>query len=54
MNKNDLAISLSREMYKQSGGLNRFNAYKCLCSYFEDLSIEDLIAISSQYGIKAD
>ena len=54
MTKEDLACHISREMFKQRGNIESFNASQCLNSYFFDLSIEDLIGIASQYGIKVE
>ena len=28
------------------------NTYKCLCSYFQELSIEEIVGIANQYGVK--
>ena len=54
MNKHDLELIISRELLKQRGSTESFKAYQCISSYFADLSIEDLLGVASQYGIKAN
>ena len=54
MTKEDLTWDISREIFKQKGSIESFNAYECIRSYFFDLSMEDLIGIASQYGIKVE
>ncbi len=54
MTKEDLALDISREMFKQKGSIESINAYECILSYFFDLSMEDLIGIAIQYGIKVE
>tara|TARA_B100000965_G_C19599338_1_gene761731 strand:+ start:3093 stop:3260 length:168 start_codon:yes stop_codon:yes gene_type:complete len=52
MKKEQLALKIAREIYKGEGKLESFHAFKCIHSYFSDLSIDDLEGIASQYGIK--
>ena len=54
MTKDDLALNLSRAICNQKGSVESFNTFQCIRSYFTDLSMEDLIGIASQYGIKVD
>ena len=52
MTKDDLAIAIARVIFKGHRGLNSLNAYHCSRNYFLDLSMDDLLGIASQYGIK--
>ena len=54
MNKDDIALDISREMFKQKGSIQSFNSFECTRRYFYYLSMEDLIGITSQYGIKVE
>jgi len=51
MNREDIIMLISNEMNRGRSAAESFNAYKCIRSYFADLSIEDLRGIASQYGI---
>jgi len=52
MTKDDLALAIIRVMFKGERGIESLNAYKCIRNYFLDLSLEDLLGIASQYGVK--
>ena len=52
MKYDDLALEIARVMFKDERGFESFNSYLCMRNYFLDLSMEDLIGIASQYGIK--
>ena len=51
MTKEQLAQKIAREIYKGRGKLESFHAFQCICSYFSDLSLDDLEGIAGQYGI---
>ena len=51
MTKEQLALKISREIYKGKGKQERFHAFQCIRSYFYDLSVDDLEVIAGQYGI---
>ena len=51
MTKHQLALMISRQIYKGRGLKERFNVYQSIQSYFSMLSIEDLICFASKYGI---
>ena len=51
MTKEQLAQKISREIYKGKGKLESFHDFQCICSYFYDLSMDDLEVIAGQYGI---
>ena len=53
MTKQELAIRITRAMYKDRRNLESFNAYQSIKGYFLDLEMADLIDIASQYGIRA-
>ena len=52
MTKEELAIQITRAMYKGCGQFESFNAYKCIKGYFLDLEMADLIGVARQYGIQ--
>ena len=54
MTKHQLALKVSRRIYKGQGIKERFNAYQAIQCYFAKLSIEDLIGIANQYGINVN
>ena len=51
MTKEELALRITRAMYKDRHNLESFNAYQTIKGYFLDLEMADLIGIASQYGI---
>ena len=51
MNKEQLALKIAREIYKGNKKQESFHAFKCISSYFSDLSMDDLEGIAGQYGI---
>ena len=51
MTKEELALRITRAMYKDRRNLESFNAYQAIKGYFLDLEMADLISITSQYGI---
>ena len=51
MTKEQLAQKLAREIYKGKGKLESFQDFQFICSYFYDLSMDDLEGIAGQYGI---
>ena len=52
MNKDDLALAITRVMLKEVRGVENLNNYQCIHNYFLDLSMEDLLGITSQYVFK--
>ena len=54
MTKEELALRITRAMYKDRRNLESFNAYQAIKSYFSDLQTSDLIGIARQYGINLD
>ena len=53
MTKEELALRISRAMYKDCRDIDSFNACHAVKGYFLDLEMADLIGIASQYGINA-
>ena len=56
MTKDQLALKISLAMHTPPHArLDTFNAYlnthKCLCNYFQELSMDDIAGIASQYGV---
>ena len=51
MTKEQLAQEIAREIFKGRGKIESFYAFQCICSYFYDLSMDDLEGIAGQYGI---
>ena len=51
MTKEELALRLTRAMYKERRSLESFKAYQSIKSYFLDLEMADLIGIATQYGV---
>ena len=56
MTKDQLALKISLAMHKPPQArldtINAYlNTYKCLCNYFQELSIDDVAGIASQYGV---
>ncbi len=56
MTKDQLALKISLAMHKppqaRLDSINAYlNTYKCLCSYFQELSMDDIAGIASQYGV---
>ncbi len=51
MTKEELALRITRAMYKNRRNLESFNAYQAIKGYFLDLEMADLIGIAGQYGI---
>ena len=54
MNKDDLALTITRTLFENSNSVESFNSYQCIRNYFLDLSMEDLLGIASHYGINVD
>ena len=52
MTKEELALRITRAMYKDRRNLESFNAYQAIKGYFLDLEMADLIGIAGQYGVK--
>ena len=50
MTKEQLAQKISRKIYKGKGKLESFHDFQCICSYFYDLSMDDLEGIAGQCG----
>ncbi len=53
MTKEELALQITRAMFKGHSKLESFNAYQSVQGYFLDLEPEELVGIAAQYGIKA-
>ena len=51
MTKEELALRITRAMYKDRRNFESFNAYQAIKGYFLDLEMADLIGIVSHYGI---
>ena len=51
MTKEQLAIKITKEIYKGKGKLESFHAFQYIQSCFSDLSMDDLESIAGQYGI---
>ena len=51
MTKEQLALKIAKEIYKDKGKLESFHDCQCIRSYFCDLSMDDLEGIAGQYGI---
>ena len=57
MTKDQLALKIALAMYMPPRTrLDPFNAYlnthKCLCNYFQELSMADMTGIVHQYGVE--
>ena len=52
MTKDDLALAIVRVMFKGQRGVDSCNASKSIRNYFSDLTMEELLGVASQYGIK--
>ena len=56
MTKDQLALKIALAMHKpphahmESMGAY-LNTYKCLCNYFQELSLEDIAGIGNRYGV---
>ena len=56
MTKDQLALKISLAMHKPPHArMDTFNAYlntyNCLSNYFQELSMDDIAGIASQYGV---
>ena len=56
MTKDQLALHISLAMHKpphaRMDTVNAYlNTYKCLSRYFQELSMDDIAGIASQYGV---
>ena len=47
-----LAFAIARVMFVEDRSVESFNAFHSIRNYFLYLSMDDLISIASQYGIK--
>ena len=58
MTKDQLALKIALAMHKpphahmESMGAY-FKTYKCLCNYFQELSLEEIAGIGNKYGVVA-
>ena len=52
MTKDQIALQITRAIYKDRRNLESFRAYQCLRSYFMELDMDDLLGIANQYGVK--
>ena len=52
MTKEEIALQITRAIYKNRQNLESSMAYQCLRSYFIGLEMDDLIGIAIQYGVK--
>ena len=48
MTKEELALRITRAMYKDRRSLESFNAYQAIKGYFLDLEMSDLIGVARQ------
>ena len=53
MTKDELALCITRAMYKDCLNLESLNGYQVIKRYLLALEMADLIGIASQYGINA-
>ena len=53
MNKEELALQITRAMYRGHSQFESHNTYKCFKGYVLDLEEENLVGIATQYGINA-
>ncbi len=58
MTKDQLAFSISLAMHNpRNASMDAtsecLKTYKCLCNYFQDLSMDDIAGIASRYGVMA-
>ena len=51
MTKEQLALMISREIYKGKEKSESYQSFQCIHSYYYDLSMDDLRGIAGQYGI---
>ncbi len=56
MTKDQLALKIALAMHKPPHARldsmkAYFNTYKCLSNYFQELSMDDIAGIASQYGV---
>ncbi len=51
MTKEELALRITRAMYKDRSSFESFNACQSIQSYFLGLEMADLIGVARQYGI---
>ena len=51
MTKEQLALKIAREIFKEKGKLESFHGFQCIRNYFFHLSMDDLEGIAGQYGI---
>ncbi len=52
MTKEDIALQITRSIYKDYRNLESFRSYQCVKSYFSELDMEELLGIAAQYGVK--
>ena len=57
MTKDQLALKISLAMHKpphaRIDSMNAYlNTYKCLCDYFQELSIDEITGIAHQYDVE--
>ena len=50
MTKEELALRITRAMYKDRRSLESFNTYQSIKNYFLDLEMADLVGKAGQYG----
>ncbi len=53
MTQEELALQITRAMYKGHRKPESVNAYQSVKGYFLDLEPEELVGIAAQYGINA-
>ncbi len=53
MKKEEIALQITRAIYKDRRNLESLKAYNSIKSYFLALEMEDLLGIATQYGVKA-
>tara|TARA_B100001250_G_scaffold295920_1_gene257443 strand:- start:607 stop:798 length:192 start_codon:yes stop_codon:yes gene_type:complete len=49
--KEQLALRIAREIFKDKGELESFHGFQSIRNYFSDLSMHDLEGIANQYEI---
>ena len=52
MTKEQLAVNISKKIYKGRGKLDSFHAFPCFHNYLSDFSIDGLKNIAGQYGFE--
>ena len=52
MTKEDIALQITRAIYKDYHNLESFRSYQCVRRYLLDLEMTDLLFMADQYGVQ--